>query len=136
MRATLTTIVLCAIPALLVSGLLLIDGGGLFAFLLGRSSTMPAMATPILLVLLATAAAKSAPNFLLQHTRYFRDIARLSIFNTVLMTAAVVVGLALHTDVVGFLALYAATFVVVAALYVKLALCRPLRGPVRDVAKS
>jgi hypothetical protein len=82
--------------------------------------------------LLATAAAKSAPNFLLQHTGYFRDIARLSIFNTVLMTAAVVTGLVIHADVVGFLALYAGTFVVVAALYITLA----VRGPLQDVAKS
>jgi hypothetical protein len=112
--------------------LLLIDGRGLFALLLGRSATMPATATPILLVLLATAAVKSAPNFLLQHTGYFRDIARLSIFNIALMTTAVATGLVLHTDVVGFLALYAGTFVVVAALYVTLA----VRGPLRDVAKS
>ncbi len=132
MRATLTAVTLCAIPVVLVSGLLLIDGRGLFALLLGRSATMPATATPILLVLLVTAAVKSAPNFLLQHTGYFRDIARLSIFNIALMTTAVATGLVLHTDVVGFLALYAGTFVVVAALYVTLA----VRGPLRDVAKS
>jgi hypothetical protein len=99
---------------------------------LGRSATMPPAAVPILLVLLATAAIKSAPNFLLQHTGYFRTIARLSIFNIALMTAAVVTGLLLHADVVGFLALYAGTFVVVAALYVTLA----VRGPLRDTAKT
>lgn len=130
-RTTLTAVALCAIPVLLVAGLLLIDGKGLFALLLGRSATMPAAAVPILLVLLATAAVKSAPNFLLQHTGYFRNIARLSIFNTALMTLAVGAGLLLHADVVGFLALYAATFVVVAALYATLA----VRGPLRDAAQ-
>jgi hypothetical protein len=89
-------------------------------------------ATPILLVLLATAAIESAPNFLLQHTGYFRTIARLSIVNTVVMTAAVATGFLLHRDVVGFLAFYAGTFVVVVALYVALA----VRGPLRDAAQT
>ena len=40
---------------------------------------------------------------------YFRTIA--------LTTPAVVTGLLLHADVIGFLTLYAGTFVVVAALY-------------------
>jgi hypothetical protein len=131
-RATLTAVALCAVPVLIVSALLLFDAKALFAFLLGHSAIMPPAAVPILLVLLATAAIKSAPNFLLQHTGYFRTIARLSIFNTALMTAAVITGLLLHADVVGFLALYAGTFVVVAALYVVLA----VRGPLRDTAKA
>jgi len=38
----------------------------------------------------------------------------------------------LHAEVVGFLALYAGTFIVVAALYVTLA----VRGPLRDAAKA
>jgi len=131
LRATMMAVALSAIPVLLVSALLLFDAKGLFALLLGRAATMPAVATPILLVLLATAAIKSAPNFLLQHTGYFREIARLSIFNTVLMTVAVLTGLFLQVDVLGFLALYAGTFVVVAVLYVMLA----VRGPLRDAAK-
>jgi len=131
-RTTLTAVALCAVPALTISALLLFDAKGLFALLLGRSATMPEAAVPILLVLLATAAIKSAPNFLLQHTGYFRVIARLSVFNATLMTAAVTTGLLLHADVVGFLVLYAGTFVVVAALYVTLA----VRGPLRDMAKT
>jgi hypothetical protein len=117
---------------LIVSALLLFDAKGLFALLLGQSAVMPPAAAPILLVLLTTAAIKSAPNFLLQHTGYFRTIARLAIFNVALMTAAVITGLLLHADVVGFLALYAGTFVVVAMLYVMLA----VRGPLRDAAKA
>jgi hypothetical protein len=131
-RATLTAAGLCAVPVLIVSVLLLFDAKGLFAILLGHSATMPPAAIPILLVLLATAAIKSAPNFLLQHTGYFRTIARLSIFNTAVMTVAVGAGLVLRADVVGLLALYAATFVIVSALYVTLA----VRGPLRDGAKT
>jgi hypothetical protein len=131
-RATLTAVALSALPVFIVSALLLFDAKGLFALLLGHSATMPVAAVPILLVLLTTAAIKSAPNFLLQHTGYFRVIARLSLFNTALMTAAVVTGFLLHADVVGFLALYAGTFVVVAALYVALA----VRGPLRDAARA
>jgi hypothetical protein len=131
-RATLTAVALCLVPVLIVSALLLFDAKGLFALLLGKSATMPPAAVPVLLVLLATAAIKSAPNFLLQHTGYFRTIARLAIFNVALMTAAVATGLLLHADVVGFLTLYAGTFVVVAALYVVLA----VRGPLLDAAKN
>ncbi len=132
-RTTLTAVGLCAVPVLIKSALLLFDAKGLFALLLGRSATMPEAAVPILLVLLATAAIKSAPNFLLQHTGYFRVIARLSVFNAALMTAAVATGLLLHADVVGFLAFYAGTFVVVATLYVTLA-ARPAAGYGEDIS--
>ncbi len=129
--ATLAAIGLCALPVGAVSILLLVDAKGLFALLLGKSATMPSEAVPVLLVLLATAAIKSAPNFLLQHTGYFRAIARLSIFNTLLMTTAIGAGLLLHFDVVGLLALYAGVFAIVAVLYVILA----LRGPMKEVAQ-
>ncbi len=130
-RATLTAVALCAIPVLAVTALLLLDGTGLFAFLLGRSATMPQAAIPILLVLLGAAAIKSAPNFLLQHTGHFREIARLSVFNTFLMTGAVGTGLLLHFDVVGLLGLYAGVFAIVATLYVVVA----VRGPVQEVQR-
>jgi hypothetical protein len=83
---------------------------------------------PILFVLLAAGAIKTAPNFLLQYTGYFRTIAWLSIVNVVVMTAAVAIGLALHLDVIGLLTVYAGVFVMAAALYIGFA----LRGPIRD----
>lgn len=129
--ATLAAVALCALPVLLVAALLLTDAERLFALLLGKSATMPPAAVPVLLLLLATAAVKSAPNFLLQHTGYFKTIARLSVFNTALMTVAIGAGLILHVDVVGLLALYAGVFAIVATLYVILA----LRGPLKDAAK-
>jgi O-antigen/teichoic acid export membrane protein len=130
-RATLTAIGLCLVPVLAIAALLLIDAKGLFALLLGHSASMPPSAVPILLVLLLAAAAKSAPNFLLQHTGYFRDIARLSIVNVVVMSAAVGLGLLAHLDLVGLLEVYAAAFVGVAALYIVFA----IRGPIRDAAR-
>jgi O-antigen/teichoic acid export membrane protein len=130
-RATLTAVGLCLVPVLTISALLLIDAKGLFALLLGHAASMPPAAVPILLVLLLTAAAKSAPNFLLQHTGYFRDIARLSIVNVMMMTGAVGIGLIAHLDLVGLLEVYAAAFVGVAALYIVFA----IRGPIRDAAR-
>ena len=130
-RATLTAVGLCAIPMLAISALLLVDAKGLFALLLGHAAVMPAAAVPILLVLLATAAAKSAPNFLLQHTGYFREIARLSIFNTLVMTTAVAAAFLAGLGLVGFLAAYAGAFVTVATFYIIVA----IRGPLRDAAR-
>jgi hypothetical protein len=57
-----------------------------------------------------------APNFLLQHTGYFRKIARLSMVNVLVMTAAVGLTFVAGLGVVGFLAVYASAFVTVAAL--------------------
>jgi O-antigen/teichoic acid export membrane protein len=128
LRATVTAVGLCAVPAAAVCTLLLVDAKGLFTLLLGKSATMPDETTPILLVLLVAAAVKSAPNFLMQHTGYFREIARLSVFNVGLMTAAMSAGALHHLGVVGFLALYAGVFAVVAILYAAIA----LRGPLRD----
>jgi O-antigen/teichoic acid export membrane protein len=130
-RATFAAFGLCLVPALSISALLLIDAKGLFALLLGHAASMPSAAVPILLVLLVVAAAKSAPNFLLQHTGYFRELARLSIVNTLVMTAAVGIGLLARLDLIGLLTVYAGTFIVVAALYIATA----LRGPLRDAAR-
>jgi O-antigen/teichoic acid export membrane protein len=131
LRATATAVGLCLIPVLSVSALLILDAEGLFALLLGRAASMPPAVVPVLLVLLATAALKSAPNFLLQHTGYFREIARLSLLNVLLMTAAVGIGLLAHVDLVGLLATYAAAFVGIAALYIAVAIYRPLRDTAR-----
>lgn len=130
-RATLAAVGLCLVPALSISALLLIDAKDLFALLLGHAAQMPTAAVPIILLLLLIAAAKSAPNFLLQHTGYFRAIARLSVVNILVMTAAVGFGLLAHLDLIGLLAVYTGAFVVIAALYIVLA----IRGPLRDAAR-
>jgi O-antigen/teichoic acid export membrane protein len=131
LRATLAAVGLCLVPVLAISALLLVDAKGLFALLLGHAAAMPPQAVPILLVLLATAAFKSAPNFLLQHTGYFRDIARLSLLNVLLMSAAVGIGLLAKLDLIGLLEVYAVGFVGIAAFYIVFA----IRGPLRDAAR-
>jgi hypothetical protein len=64
----------------------------------------------------------------MQHTGYFREIARLSMINATVMTLAVGIGVLVHLDVIGLLALYACAFVVSALLYLGFA----WRGPIRD----
>ncbi len=127
-HATLTAICLGAIPALALALVLLVDANRVFSLLLGPAATMPPTVTPILLVLLAAGVGKSAPNILMQHTGYFREIARLSVINASVMTLAIGIGVLAHLDVTGLLALYACAFVVSALLYLGFA----WRGPIHD----
>jgi hypothetical protein len=126
-RTTLAALALCALPALAVAGLLLLDAQGLFAVLLGHAAVMPASVTPILVVLLAAGVVKTAPAFLLQYTGHFREIARLSVINSLLMTAGIGIGLIAHLDVVGLLAVYAGVFMIAGLLYCGVAIGGPIR---------
>ena len=125
-RATLLAIVMCALPALAVAGLLLVNAEGLFALLLGNAAVVPASVTPVLLVLLIAGVIKTAPAFLLEYTGYFKEVAWLSVANVVLMTIAIGAGLLLRLDMIGLLAVYAAVFVIAAVLYAGAA----WRGPI------
>jgi hypothetical protein len=127
LRATMMAVILCSLPAGAIAAVLAFDAQGLFALLLGPAAVMPPSVVPVLFVLLAAGALKSAPNFLLQHTGYFREVARLSIINVAVMTTAVGLGLAARLDVVSLLTVYAGGFALSALLYVAFA----LRGPVR-----
>ncbi len=128
MRATLTAFALCALPAFAVGAILLVDADFIFRLLLGHSAVMPWQMTPLLLVLLGVAVAKSAPNFLLQHTGYFPAIARLAGLNALVMTGAIAIALLLDLGLVWLFALYAAAFVTAAAFY----LVAAFRGPIQD----
>jgi hypothetical protein len=127
-RATLLAAVLCALPALAVAGLLLVNAEGLFALLLGNAAVMPASVTPILLVLLVAGAIKTAPAFLLEYTGYFKEVAWLSVANVALMTIAIGAGLLFHLDMTGLLAVYAGIFVIAALLYAGAAWGGPIRA--------
>jgi O-antigen/teichoic acid export membrane protein len=127
-RATLMAVALCALPALAVGAILLVDADFVFRLLLGNSAIMPWQMTPLLLVLLGVAVAKSAPNFLLQHTGYFGAIARLAGMNAIVMTGAIAVALGFDLGLVWLFALYAAAFVTAAAFY----LVAVFRGPIQD----
>jgi O-antigen/teichoic acid export membrane protein len=126
LRATLLAAAMCALPALAVAGLLLVDAERLFALLLGNAAVVPASVTPVLLVLLVAGVIKTAPAFLLEYTGYFKEVAWLSVANVVLMTIALGTGLILHLDMTGLLAVYAAVFVIAAVLYAFAA----WRGPI------
>ena len=128
MRATLTAFALCALPAFAVGAILLVDADFVFRLLLGRSAVMPWQMTPLLLVLLGVAVAKSAPNFLLQHTGYFPAIARLAGMNALVMSGAIAIALLFDLGLVWLFALYAAAFVTAAAFY----LVAAFRGPIQD----
>jgi hypothetical protein len=126
-RATLLGVALCALPALAVAGLLMIDAERLFALLLGNAAVVPSTVTPILYVLLAAGVIKTAPAFLLEYTGYFKEVAWLSVANAALMTVAIAAGLVLRLDMIGLLAVYAGVFVVAGAIYAVAA----WRGPIR-----
>jgi hypothetical protein len=126
LRATSMAFALCALPALAVAGLLVIGAKGLFALLLSRSADMPAALTPILLILLAAGAIKTAPGFLLQYTGHFKETAMLSLANVALMTTGMLLAVVGGFDVVGFVGIYAAVFVLAAVLYLGAALRGPL----------
>jgi O-antigen/teichoic acid export membrane protein len=127
LRATLAAAGLCALPAAFFSGILWYDASRLFALLLGPAATMPPAVTPILTVLLAAAAARTACNYLLQHTGFFKEISRLSIIISIAMTAAVLIAAVARLDIIGFLAVYAVIHAGSALLYVIAA----IRGPIR-----
>lgn len=131
-RATVMAIELSALPTLAISALLLLDAKRLFALLLGHAAVMPANITPVLFVLMTAGVIKTAPNFLLQYTGYFKAIARLSIVNAIIVTTAMLAGLLGHVDIVGLLKLYAGAFIVIALLYLGVA----ASGPIRDIHKA
>ena len=126
-RATLLGVALCALPALAVAGVLMIDAERLFALLLGNAAVVPPSVTPVLFVLLAAGVIKTAPAFLLEYTGYFKEVAWLSVANVALMTVAMAAGLILRTDMIGLLAIYAGVFVIAGVLYAGAA----WRGPIR-----
>jgi hypothetical protein len=103
----------------------------LFALLLGPAAVMPPQTAWILIVLLLANLAQTVANFLLVHTGFFREIARLATIVTAAMIAATALALLARLDFIGFLQTYAAVYVVSAALYVILAIKGPIRrsGP-------
>jgi hypothetical protein len=126
-RATLTATVLCAIPTGVLCAILLFSGDKLFALLLGKAATIPREATVILVCLLIANLAKNVATCLLQHTGFFREIARLGTITGGTIILATVVAVLMHLDIVGFLGVFAAAYVFGAVLAVIFA----LRGPIR-----
>jgi O-antigen/teichoic acid export membrane protein len=127
-HALLLAIILCALLALGVSAILLFNAQGFFALLLGTSTTMPAEVTPTLIVLIFFAALAQPGSILLQYTGFFRQISRLSIANTALITVALAIGVVAGVDIVSMLVIYAVASALRTPLYLYLAFAGPIRS--------
>ncbi len=125
-RATLLAAALCAIPASIAGAILIFGADRLFGFLLGNAATMPAAATPILLVLLAANLAQMVANSVLVHNGYFKEVARLGVAISAAMTAVATVAIIGHLDIVRFLEGYTAVYACGALAAVVLM----IRGPI------
>jgi O-antigen/teichoic acid export membrane protein len=125
--ATLMAAALCALPAAVMCALLILASEKLFAILLGPAATMPPQAVWLLIVLLIANLAQTVSNFLLVHTGFFREIARLATFVTIAMTLATGAALLTGMSFIGFLQVYTAIYVASAAAYLALAISGPIR---------
>lgn len=126
-RATLLALGLGAGPAVVLCGLLLGWGDGLYRLLLGSAAVMPASVTPVLVVLIACNLLQTVSNFLLTHTGFFPVMARAAGTMSLVMAGVAALTIALELDVIGFLSLYAVAYAGSAGLYAMLAWRGPLR---------
>jgi O-antigen/teichoic acid export membrane protein len=126
-RATLTAAALCAIPAVVASGMLLLAADKFFAFLLGNAATMPPETTPILVVLLIANLAHMVTYSVLVHNGFFKEMARIGIGLTAAMTCLGAVALFTRLEIVQFLEAYAAIYCCGALV----AVVMMIRGPFR-----
>jgi O-antigen/teichoic acid export membrane protein len=117
-KATWIAALLCAVPTLALCAVLLLAGDRLFALLLGHAATMPAMATPILVVLLLANMAQNVASNLLLHTGFFREMARVVTILVAAMAVMTAIVMACGAGIVSFIGGYAAVYVVGAALYI------------------
>jgi O-antigen/teichoic acid export membrane protein len=125
-RATLMAAALCCLPALTVGALLYFASGWFFAFLLGPAATMPAALTPVLIVLLVANLAQTVSNSLLLHTGFFRQLAFIAAGTALAMTVMTSVAVLMRLDITGYMAGYAAVFVV----SVLFSITMMIRGPI------
>jgi hypothetical protein len=93
---------------------------------------MPAATTPILVVLVFANLVQTVSNFLLVHTGFFKEIARLAAVMVVAMTAATAAAFAVRLDIIGFLEVYTVVYVGGALLHVLLV----IRGPFRTAGQG
>lgn len=126
--ATVMAAALCSLPALVLCGLLIFAAEPFFRLLLGDAATVPPAVTPLLIILLIANLVQTVSNFLLVHTGFFRDIARLAVLVSLAMTAVTAAGILAGHDFLGFLILYTAVYVGSALLYLALAALGPFRA--------
>ena len=126
-KATLMATVLCTVPTVALCALLWFAGDRVFALLLGPAAIVPASVTPILIVLLSANMIQNVASCLLQHTGFFREIARVATFMVVAMAAMTAVVYFAHSDIVGFIGAYATVYVAGAVLYTAYVVRKPFR---------
>jgi O-antigen/teichoic acid export membrane protein len=126
-KATLMAAVLCAIPTIALCALLWFAGDQVFAVLLGPAATVPASVIPVLIILLVSNMVQNVASCLLQHTGFFREIARVATFLVVSMAAMTAIVYVAGSDIVGFIGAYTAVYVAGAVLYVAYVVRRPFR---------
>ena len=118
---------LCALPAGIVSAILLVGADRIFAILLGNAATMPPATTPILIALLFADLTKMVTHSVLVHNGYFKAVARIGMGVVVAMTGVGAFAIATHLDIVHFLEAYAAVYACGAVA----AVVMMVRGPFR-----
>ena len=126
-RATWIALGLGLIPALAVNIILVAVGTQLYHLLLGHSAVMPPSFTPILVVMVFCNLVQTVSNFLLVHTGFFSQIARLALSMVGVMTVVAIAAVVLHLSIIQFAALYAVAYLASASLYAMLAIRFPLK---------
>lgn len=124
-QATLLATLLCAIPTVALCALLWFAGDRLFAALLGPAAIMPPAVTPILIVLLLANMVQNVASCLLQHTGFFREIARVATFMVAAMAAMTAIVAVLGLDIIGFISAYTLVYLAGGALYIGYVVAKP-----------
>ena len=127
LRATLMATFLCAVPTAALCALLWFAGDRVFALLLGPAATVPASLIPVLIVLIVANMVQNVASCLLQHTGFFREIARVATFMVVAMAAMTALVAFVGSDIAGFIGAYTAVYVLGALLYVAYVVRKPFR---------
>ncbi len=127
-RTTLIAVGLCSILALTACAALIFAGGPLFRFLLRSAATVPPQIALILVVLLLANVLHIVAEALLQHTGYFRNLARINVLLAVMMVAATGLSVVARFDIVGFLTAYAVVFSIAGLALAAAAIMGPMRA--------
>jgi hypothetical protein len=127
-RTTLIALGLCSVLALTACAALIFAGGPLFRFLLRSAATVPPQIALILVVLLLANVLHIVAEALLQHTGYFRNLARINALLAVMMVAATGLSVIAKFDIVGFLTTYAVVFSIAGLALAAAAIMGPIRA--------
>jgi O-antigen/teichoic acid export membrane protein len=126
--ATLMAAGLCSLPAVALCALLIVAAKPLFELLLGRAVVMPVEAVPLLIALLIMHLIQTVSNYVIVHTGFFREIARLATLVSIGMTIAAGAAIAARVELMQFLTVYTVAYTGSALLYLLLAIAGPIRA--------